>query len=397
MADYKNIKLITNSYQEFFTCDKEKIDTTVAKIYPFFYAAARYETLEKPSTYFSTFASQGLTHIGNYTLITSYDALFDKSSTLDIIDNDGKYKTLLLGEDKHVGGIGYHEKSGKIYISTEKNIEIYSVEEIAKAKHGEKIKPDKTISVGSYLGGTNKEGKYCLGNASYCNVINDNLYVGSFWDESANAPLIKFNLDESGNLMSAKIDNENKKIVNAVTTFRVPSAKVQGMEIYNQNGKDYYFFSCSGGQTNDSELIVATLNNKNKFDIKLSIKMPVLSEGISKNKNGDFAIIFESNSAYFPFAKNKSNDVFYLNPEAILNLIKVKDQIDELEKTKKEKLNTLTENLNSEKYKESGIKQISEDMKKITEEIKEEEEKIKKNFSSISLESKTGKDFDLEF
>lgn len=260
------------------------------------------------------FASQGLCHIGEYTLITSYDPtdrgdFFStlknhiigaedsngktENSRIDIVDNEGRSKTLILDNKSHVGGIAFHEESGKVFVSNDGKVNIYDVQTLANAQDGDTIKPERSFNFETLSGH----------NASYLQVHEDNLYVGVF-SENKNASLYKYELDENGNQT-----NPEKLIV--------PYNKVQGMEILEHNGKEYFIFSTSYGRNNDSQLIFAELNNDNKFETITQITIPCMSEQISLNENGQLGIVFESDSIYYTGADKEIGNVLYIDAEKV--------------------------------------------------------------------------------
>ena len=261
------------------------------------------------------FASQGLCHIGEYTLITSYDPtdrdrsfkelLRDyaigaedsnkktENSRIDIIDSEGRTKTLILDNKAHVGGIAYHEESGKIFVSNEKFVNVYDIQTLANAKDGETIKAERSFNFSELY----------TGNASYLQVHNDNLYVGRF-DKDDETKLYKYELDKNG-----KESNPQE--------ITVPYHKVQGMEILEHNGKEYFIFSTSHGRENDSQLIFAELTDEGKFETITKMTIPCMAEQISFNKDGKLGIVFESDSTYYTGSDMEIGNVLYIDAEKV--------------------------------------------------------------------------------
>ena len=263
----------------------------------------------------SEFASQGLCHVGEYTLMTSYDtsdtgnwftsgakALIGmddwdtktSNSRLDIVDEQGRTKTLYFNHDGHVGGIGFDNDSNNIYVSYGSKVQVFSTDTIEAAKNGETIKPDNTISVP-------KE----VGTASYLTAHDGVLYIGKF-DEEKDTKLAICQLNEKGEVADTKIVD-------------VPYEKVQGFEVVHHNGQDYYLFSTSYGRGNDSKLIIATLNEDNEFERIGSVKMPAMAEQISLDKDGNLGIIFESDSINYAGSKQSIGNVLYIDIESIID------------------------------------------------------------------------------
>ena len=272
------------------------------------------------------FASQGLCHIGEYTLITSYDPtdrdrsfkelLRDyaigaedsdskiKNSRIDIVDSEGRTKTVVLDNNSHVGGIAYHKESGKVFVSNDSNVNVYDIQALANAKDGETIKPERSFNFSELSGG----------NASYLQIHNNNLYIGRF-DEDAATKLYKYELDKDGN------QSNPQKIT-------VPYHKVQGMEVLEHNGKEYFIFSASHGRGNDSQLIFAELTDEGKFETITKMTIPCMSEQISFNEDGKLGIVFESDSTYYTGSDMEIGNVLYIDANEVF-----REHVEDWDKT----------------------------------------------------------------
>ena len=272
------------------------------------------------------FASQGLCHIGEYTLITSYDPTdrsgffksvgnhfigaedwFDtttRNSRIDIVDSEGRTKTVNLDNKSHVGGIAFHEETGKIYVSNDSKINIYDINDLAAVKDGGTLKPKDSFDFKKDSGG----------NAAYVQVHGDNLYAGRFSEEK-NAKLIKYELDDDGNPSNPK-------------TYKVPYAKVQGMEILEHNGKEYFIFSTSYGRGNDSQLVFAELTDEGKFETITKMTIPCMSEQISFNEDGKLGIVFESDSTYYTGSDMEIGNVLYIDANEVF-----REHVEDWDKT----------------------------------------------------------------
>jgi len=214
---------------------------------------------------------------------------------------------LVLDNKSHVGGIAFHEESGKVFVSNDSKVNVYDINTIANAKDGDTIKPESSFDFKKLSGG----------NASYLQVHNNNLYVGIFSKESG-ASLYRYDLDSEGN------ESNPEK-------FKVPYSKVQGLEILENDGKEYFIFSTSYGRTNSSQLSFSELTDSGKFEPVTYMKVPCMSEQISFNKNGQLGIVFESDSTYYANASKEIGNVLYIDAEEYLKE-NINDWAEEKEK-----------------------------------------------------------------
>lgn len=268
------------------------------------------EWVSKPSRD-NEYATQGLCHAGENVLITSYDTNKKENSILDIIDSEGRRKQLYFDNQSHVGGIGYDENSGKIYVSNGGKVNIYDTEYIASLKNGDTLEKYTSFKVNddALLDGEKLK-------ASYLNVHDGQLLVGNFIrsdvsdaknlkDYSATIPMLcRYNLTENGD-------------PTLVQQVRIPYEQVQGLDVYNHNGKDYYLFSTSYGRTNDSKLIIATIEN-NQFETIGTLKMPCMAEQVSVTDDGKLGVVFESDCTKYFGATKEIGNVCYLNIDDII-------------------------------------------------------------------------------
>lgn len=261
----------------------------------------------------SEFVSQGLCHSGEYALTTSYykkdevgrfldgvmsfgtitayamDNETNFNSRVDIHDKDGNNKTVYFEHSSHVGGIAYHEESGKFYVSCGGSVNIYDEETFANAKHGEQISSSDSFKIAEEVG-----------QSSYLAVHNDNFYVGKWKQGEINANLAKY-----------EIDPETGKVSDNPTIYKVPFSDVQGMEIYEKDGKEYFIFSSTDNFAK-AELHVAVLNG-DKFESVGSLEVPAMLEQISINKDGKLGMVFESDAEPYDISSNRIGEIMYMD------------------------------------------------------------------------------------
>lgn len=236
------------------------------------------------------YASQGCTEIDDITLITSYDTCFDhkhrirpsrhdsNNSILDIIDKNGRVKTLYFDNTSHVGGIAYSPKHKRIYVSRANansktpyaRVNTYSIETVAELKNNDTILDYTEIALKN-----NKK-------VSYLTIDDNDLLVGEF-EEKQESKLVRYLLNSYGTEVKLKEE------------YIVPYFKVQGVTTFIKDNKKYYAFSCSYGRRKNSTLIIAKLKDKTLETIK-EIKLPCMSEQVSTDTNGNLMILFESDS-----------------------------------------------------------------------------------------------------
>lgn len=274
----------------------------------------------------SNYATQGCCSYGPYTLTTSYDTGWHldgqkekKKSILNIVDNEGRKKTLYLNHKGHVGGITYYEKENLIYIPGEnkektgktiKTIDIYDINDIAILNNYETIIPKKQYIL-------NKENDK-IETASYLTIHENTLYTG-VWKKNKKGRITKYTLDSFGNPQYQ-------------TTLTPPINNIQGMCIYEVNGKEYFIFSGSYGRNNKSELAISVLDKNNNLQKIGNYKIPCMAEQISIDENGDLMISFESDCIqYGDGVDGKGNanvqigNVCFLDIQKIIEECKNKD------------------------------------------------------------------------
>ena len=247
----------------------------------------------KPSSH-SSFASQGLVEAGDYTFISSYDTNKEEKSRIDVVDGAGNYKTVNLDTSSHVGGLGYHDESGKLYVCDGKDVSVYDMSDVAEAEHQGAISKTDQFSI-----------EDTTGTASYMTVNGDSLYVGKFVDRNnSNMPLSKYNLDANGNPIYEG-------------TYEVPYGKIQGLTVHNVGDQEYFIFAQSFGRKNESNIIVSTLEN-GEFKTVKTIGAPPMLEQISVNENGQLGMVFESDSTHYKGASEVVDEVLYVDLEKII-------------------------------------------------------------------------------
>lgn len=241
---------------------------------------------------------QGICQASGSTLITAYDEKKIDNSVVYFIDTNYNVKTLKTDKKYHVGGISYDSKTKAVFMSADKNVNIYNLDYLDSCKNNEVLTEYRQI----YLDGKVKW-------ASYLTVNNSSLYVGNFVNSN----------DRNGNksyLDQYLITSSGELIL--LDSYEVPYYDVQGMCIYNYQGVDYYIFTSSYGRKRDSILYIAVLED-GKFKKEKSITLPCMAEQISITSNGDLAIIFESNASKYNrliySSTSKISDVCYFDIE----------------------------------------------------------------------------------
>lgn len=255
----------------------------------------------------STYVSQGVCRVNNYTLITFYDYTKVNNSIICIVDDSSReFRIVYLDGKYHCGGIGYHEKSNSIYITgSSKGNTSY----INKYNYDDILNKDKVYAKVKFRVDDNNTLKSSISGKSsvaYLFVLDNQIYLGNF-SFKGDGRIKRYYLDDNGNLMMSSSIILNNPYINT-----------QGMCKYKYKGDDYYLFSTSYGRRYDSIIYITKLNN-NKFETVKKIKFPVMSEQINIDKNGIVYIIFESCACIYSKAKNKVCDVCFFEFEKLLN------------------------------------------------------------------------------
>lgn len=239
---------------------------------------------------------QGVCQTYNSTLITAYDDKKKDNSVVYFIDANSNVKTLRTDNKCHVGGISYDSKTKIVFMSADKNVNIYSLDYLDSCKNNEQLTKYKKI----YLDGKVRW-------ASYLTVNNGSLYVGNFVNSN--------DRNENKSYLDQYLITSSGKL-GLLASYEVPFYDVQGMCIYNYQGIDYYIFTSSYGRKRDSILYITCLED-GKFKKEKSITLPCMAEQISTTPSGDLAIIFESNASKYNgliySSTTKISDVCYFD------------------------------------------------------------------------------------
>ncbi len=242
----------------------------------------------------SRYATQGVTKVNDAVFITYYDTDKLKNSIVDIVRND-KHVTLELDNKSHVGGISYSKEYNKVFISNNRFVNTYDLDEINNLNHGDTLRYENKIKVHEDVE-----------IASYLTVFDNKLYIGRFNKDKA-TKLAIYNINDDGILFSNLID--------------VPFKKVQGLAIYKYQNNIYYLFSTSYGRSSTSSIIITKLID-NKFNKLKEIVIPSMCEQISINDK-ELMIAFESDCSKYniPFitsSRSRMDNIMFLDIEKIL-------------------------------------------------------------------------------
>ncbi len=188
-----------------------------------------------------TMVPQGLTVIGDYFLVSSYDYSQKENSCIFVLNKDGEIvNTCSLNNKAHVGGIAYDEANQLVWITGQNGkINVYDASLIL---YGQSAFPKfSNLDIGKGL--TNYKNPF-LESASFLTIYNGRLFVGNF------------NLNDKGIVKEYFISNdENNHILTLfyIRSFSVPN-KVQGLSFYTKDEIQYILFSKSYGKWASSQL-----------------------------------------------------------------------------------------------------------------------------------------------
>ncbi|WP_143452207.1 hypothetical protein [Kandleria vitulina] len=239
---------------------------------------------------------QGIAMDDNYVYISSYDGikayLSDLGKSNEQIDvhnsviyvlrlNDElrKYKTIVLPDTNHVGGLTC--LNGQLWISldTGNSSRQKLVYLNTKTIHDQlNWDNDDKYEVDRYDGENKING---VTSASFVTSFNDDLYVGTF-NSSSNSVIKGFHPGSEDAFVSYSVIK-----------------KAQGAAFTTVNGITYLMVSSSYGRVNSSGLYAYSVTNVGQSDSKISavssIVLPGMSEGIVE-KDGTLYVLFESGS-----------------------------------------------------------------------------------------------------
>lgn len=235
-----------------------------------------------PLKYLSNYVPQGNCLIGKYLVVSMYHKSLSKRSILVVYNkSSGAFlKKIILPYYDHVGGIS--NVKGRLVvslnnISSHDYLAVYSQSKIKKAKNGKILKPAYRIKLSGYADFTTFDGTY-------------------FWaGRSANI--------STATMQGYKVKVKKKKLVfTRKYSYYIPS-NTQGLVVQKvTKTKRKFIFSQSYGRIKNSSLITYTKNvNKSGGlgNIKKTLTLPSMLEGISMGGNKYLFMVFESGAGLY--------------------------------------------------------------------------------------------------
>ena len=235
---------------------------------------------------------QGFAEVGNYLVATN------SSGKVYIYDTNTKTtKTVNLG-DYHLGGLTH--KDGYLYVATGDSTTRYNFDEFVNGN---------LSSATSFASRTTTNNPSSAA-VSFVTSTGSKVITGQFKADNdmyrrggLASDLIVYDVDKDGNM------KEN-------STIKVPASmtQIQGMCVYNKDGKDYYILTSSYG-TNDSKkstLYVAELGADGKTLVERnSHTLPSGAEQVIVTSDGNLAVAYEGNSS--------RRNITILDPSKVIN------------------------------------------------------------------------------
>lgn len=254
---------------------------------------------------------QGITVMNNFILVSSYDHSKNDNSIINVYEKNGTMiNSCKLDIKSHVGSIAYDKQNGLIWVpSYNGNINAYRANDV--------LTKDNVLAIYSNLniGDGLLDYQNPLKNSiAYLTIKDDALYVGSF------------SLVSHGLVKKYTIEMLEDKVKLAYKSdFKVPT-RVQGIEFYNKDDKDYMILSRSFGQSNSSllQIFLYDEENKNYHDgsvTSVSYEAPSMMEQIVID-SGNLYALFESGAMAYSSCKYKINDICVLEADKLISKCK---------------------------------------------------------------------------
>lgn len=265
---------------------------------------------------FDNMVPQGLTKVGDYYLISSYDfARIDNSCVYVLNQNNEMVNICDIGNKAHVGGIAYDSVNSLLWVTGEfGNINAYDINEILNNKAATPIYCD--VDVGS---GLKNYQNIFVNSVSYLTIFENKLYVGNFsLNGLGKVKEYSFNLDDEN--MPLKLEH----------SFNVPD-KVQGVSFYTYGDEKFIIFSRSYGNNVPSLLQIFKYdeNIKDYSDGNLEsvvVRMPSMIEQIYYEDTSLYAVYESAAKPYESHNIENKETIDKLNiEEAVKRLVLKKD------------------------------------------------------------------------
>lgn len=255
---------------------------------------------------------QGITLVGDYTLITSYDYLNKDYSIVYVLDNNGDViNKCSLNNKAHVGGIAFDKDNSLVWITGENGcINAYDVNNILTE---ESCYPKfANLDVGDGLVNYKDPS---TNSVAYLTIYKGELFVGSF-SRYSNGLVKKYTIDLN--------DAKDKISLKYQESFKVPS-KVQGMTFYNSGDNEYIIFSRSYGRNHPSILQVFKYDDiKEKIALtrtSIAYEVPAMLEQVTISDDKLYAL-FESGALVYTNSLDTVDNVWTVDAEKVVKQLK---------------------------------------------------------------------------
>lgn len=246
---------------------------------------------------------QGITLMGDYILITSYDNLGKRNSIVHVLDKKGNLvNKVTLDNKSHVGGISYDKENNLIWLPDDDGVLLaYESEEFINKKNVKYKYKFNNVSdeLKDFL---NKDRKLI----AFLTIDDGYIYIGNFSKDNKSI-VKKYEI----------INNGEEILLKYMNKFKVP-AKTQSITFKNIGNKKYMLTSNSYTRRKSSYIKVFEYKEEisdYEKEIK-SIELPPMLEQIVVDDNNLY-IIFESN------AKKYSNCLEKIGYICVLDLYKI--------------------------------------------------------------------------
>lgn len=276
-------------------------------VFPFTSDTVDYSTLRIPIV--GNMVPQGLSIASNNIFISAYDYKKVNNSCIYVLDNYGDLiNTCYLDIKSHVGGISYDKTNSLLWVTGNDGcVVFYDIEDILCRNSAKMV--NKPYYIGEGCSDYLVPWKEAI---AYMTIYSNHLFVGSF---SLSSPGLikeyKYTIDDNG-CVSFEL----------LRSFKCPT-KVQGIDFYRKNDKEYILFSRSFGKSNSSLLQIfaydEVIDDYSDSELKsVNYEMPAMMEQITVADDVLYSLYESASKPYVDGAKETTDHVLVSKLEYLL-------------------------------------------------------------------------------
>lgn len=240
---------------------------------------------------------QGITIYEDYTLFSSYDSTNEKNSCIFVLDKDSNIiNKAYLDNNSHVGGITYDDENDLLWVTVNRGVSAYDINDIITKENVIAKYYDKVIEE--------------LNRCSFITYYNNKLYIGTY----------KYCGTSTLREYSIPILNKSEIKLTKENTFTIPS-KIQGVTFLESNNQTYMILSSSYSKSENSYITVYNYNavDYNYLDNYLTkIECPPMLEEICLNNNNDLLTLYESGATKYKKCLSNMKHIYCIDTNKLL-------------------------------------------------------------------------------